>query len=194
MPIPIQNNVSPRSHHLAIGAACVLVAGILAWLLIARPATDSAPTGAVRDGVSVTATAPTATLVVGQQLAVKVLVDTREFSVSAVDLALAYDAKRLKIIGVKSGGFLPVVLTEGAAANGRAPIIIGSGTKPVSGNYRADHRHQDRCRGSRQERYGSSRAPHAYYSLGFFVDIFISVKAVKWYTDGNRTNSFLYSS
>ncbi len=134
MPIPIQNNVSPRSHHLAIGAACVLVAGILAWLLIARPATDSAPTGAVRDGVSVTATAPTATLVVGQQLAVKVLVDTREFSVSAVDLALAYDAKRLKIIGVKSGGFLPVVLTEGAAANGRATIIIGSGTKPVSGS------------------------------------------------------------
>lgn len=106
-----------------IGSVLALVATLIAPL----------PALAVAGGPTLVAQASQATTTVGGQFTTTITLDTKTYSVAAVELNLTFPADKLQALSIVGGPFLPTELTQGTVGSGTASITVASGVTPKQG-------------------------------------------------------------
>lgn len=88
---------------------------------------------ALSGGPTLVAQASKTSVAVNETFTVTVVLDTKTYQVSAVDLKLTFPSATLQAQSVQAGSFLQSMLTPGAVGAGTATITLGSGTNAVQG-------------------------------------------------------------
>jgi len=104
----------------------VVLISIIAGMGIAFQAQAVNPT--------LTFSAPKTSLAINEQVAVNIIMDAKDLSVSAAELHISFPGNILQAQSITAGSFLPVTLTAGAVTTNGASIILGSQpATPVTG-------------------------------------------------------------
>ncbi len=104
------------------------------FLLVAALMLASAsPALALSGGPTLNIQPSKSSLAVNEQFTANVIIDTKTYSVAAVELHLTFPADKLQALSVAGGAFLPTELTPGTAGSGTATITVASGTSAKQG-------------------------------------------------------------